>query len=165
VSGAPRDEGRTAVYEAEDAAFGGTSLDERRSFPDLVLVADELTTGAWWQSARGPRVRVVTARQGAASSSARTGRSGDGSVEVRLAAAQQNLAALAHELAHALAGVGHGHDATFRAALVDVCALVADREASAALERAYRALDVPAGRRRWPPPVRATGAGFVVLPR
>jgi hypothetical protein len=165
VSGAPGDEGRTAVYEAEAAAFGGTLLDEIRPLGELVRAAEEVTTGAWWRSAGGPAVCVVTARQGAASSSARVGPCGDRPVEVRLAAAHHDVATLAHELAHALAGIRHGHDATFRAAMVDVCALLADRRASGALERAYRALAVPAGRRHWPPPVRATGAGFVVVPR
>lgn len=164
MSGGLPDAGRTAVYEAEDAVFGGTFLDETRPLAELVREAAEVTTGEWWHSAGGPAVRVVAARRSATSSSART-RPDGGSVEVRLAGSQQDLATLAHELAHALAGIEHGHDATFRAALVDVCALVADGGASGALERAYRSLGVPAGRRRWPPPVRATGAGFVVVPR
>jgi hypothetical protein len=163
VSGGLPDAGRTAVYEAEDAVFGGTFLDEIRPLAELVRAAAEVTTGEWWSSAGGPPVRVVAARRGAASSSARA-RSAREHVEVRLAGAQQDLATLAHELAHALAGVQHGHDGTFRAALVDVSALLADGSVSRALEGAYRSLGVPAGQRRWPPPVRVTGAGFVVLP-
>ena len=76
---------------------------------------------------------------------------------MRIAPGQHTLGTLAHELAHALAGVTHGHDASFRAAHVDVCALLADRAAAASLVAAYAQIGLTVGRRRWPPPVRACG--------
>ena len=44
---------------------------------------------------------------------------------VALATGQRDVATLAHELAHALAGVAGGHDARFRAALVDIVVVLA----------------------------------------
>jgi len=156
------DEGRTAAYAAEDAAFGGTPLDDELPFGDLVAVARGVTTGAWWRAAGGPEVEERPARAGTTSSSAR-GR-GPGAVEVRLAAGQLTTTTVAHELAHALAGVAHGHDATFRRAHVDVCALLAGQGAGEALATAYAQLGAPAGDRTWPSPVRVIGDGFVVVP-
>jgi hypothetical protein len=83
---------------------------------------------------------------------------------VRLAAGQRTSGTLTHELAHALAGVAAGHDATFRAAHVDVVALVAGSEVSTDLARAYAAAGLAVGERRWPAPVRATGNGFAIIP-
>ena len=85
-------------------------------------------------------------------------------VLVRIADDQATMGTLAHELAHALAGVGHGHDATFRAAHVDVVAMVAGAGAGVALAAAYADLGVPAGVRQWSSPVRVTGPGFAVVP-
>jgi hypothetical protein len=155
------DVGRTAAYAAEDAAFGGTDLDAERAFDDLVGLADDVTGGPWWARCGGPVVRVEPAAAGAASSSARAA---DGGVLVRLAAGQRTSATLTHELAHALAGIGHGHDARFRAAHVDVAALVGSAAAGRALAAAYAAGGVPAGRRRWPSPVRVIGDGFAIIP-
>jgi hypothetical protein len=106
----------------------------------------------------------VAARRGAASSSARAAPWSSGPVEIRLADGQRTTATLAHELAHALAGVEAGHDATFRAAHVDVCALLAGGRAAAMLAAAYEVAGVAAGTRRWPTPVRVIGDGFVVVP-
>lgn len=155
------DHGRAAVYAAEDAAFGGTDLDDERSLADLVATGAALAAGAWWRDAGGPAVRVGQTVAGATSSCARS----DGAtVEVRIAPEQRTRSTLAHELAHALAGLAHGHDATFRAAHVDVCAILAGRDAAAALRVAYSHLDLVVGRRRWPAPVRAVGDGFAVVP-
>lgn len=159
---ATADVGRTAVYAAEDAALGGTDLDEERPLPDLVAIAAALTTGPWWREVGGPRVVVAAARPNARSSAARAG-SGR-VVRITLAGGQRTVATLAHELAHALAGVPHGHDATFRAAHVDVVALLAGSAAGEALAAAYGRLGVPAGRRSWAAPFRAVGDGFAVLP-
>jgi hypothetical protein len=157
------DDGRTAVYAAEDAAFGGTDAEDERSIGDLVAAAAALTGGEWWHAAGGPPVRVAAARAGTASSSARTAGQ-RAAVDVRLADAQRTLATLAHELGHALAGVDHGHDARFRAAHVDVCALLVGRDGARRLADAYGDLGVAPGRRPWPSPVRVTGEGFAVLP-
>jgi hypothetical protein len=149
------------VYAAEDQAFGGTDLDDPEHLDRLRAVAATLAVTEWWRSARGPTVAVEPARSDAGSSSAR--RQGD-KVLIRLAAAHQTRATLGHELAHALAGVHHGHDATFRAAHVDVLAMIAGATAATALTSAYAELGVPPGRRPWTPPVRAAGDGFVLLP-
>jgi hypothetical protein len=158
---APHDDGRTAAYAAEDAAFGGTEFDVDAALDELQAVAARLVAGAWWRSCGAPSTRVVAARAGTRSSSARAA---GGAVEVRLAADQLTPATLAHELAHALAGVGHGHDATFRAAHVDVVAMLAGGALGADLAAAYAGVGVPVGDRRWPSPVRVTGSGFAVVP-
>jgi hypothetical protein len=153
------DAGQTAVAAAEDRAFGGTPLDEpldRRFVDDRVAV---VTGGAWWQSC-GPAVLVSVPPSGTCSSSARSRRD---RVEIRLADPQLSLATIAHELAHGLAGVDHGHDANFRAAFVDVVTVLAGAEHAAALSEAFVAMGIGAGRRRWPPPYRAAGDGFVVV--
>jgi hypothetical protein len=153
------DVGREAAYAAEDRAFGGTDLDVVEPLDGLVAIAAALTDTDWWRSAAGPPVVLGPAR--AQSSSAR--RDG-GAVVIRLADAQRTRATLAHELAHALAGVDHGHDATFRAAHIDVVAMLAGAAAATTLAAAYTDLGVPARRRRWPRPERVRGDGFVVLP-
>ena len=158
------DVGRTAVYAAEEAAFGGTSLDDERTLAELVAVAAELTSGDWWTSADGPAVTVVPARAGARSSCARATGHPDAPVVVTMATGQLTLATLAHELAHALAGVARGHDATFRAAHEDVVALLGGASAARAITAAYAGLGVPPGARQWPAPVRMVGDGFAVLP-
>lgn len=161
---APSDDGRTAVYAAEDTAFGGTDAEDDRPLEDLAAAAAVLTAGEWWHAAGGPDVRVVAARQGAASSTARAAPIPRAVVDVHLADGQHTLATLAHELAHALAGVARGHDAVFRAAHVDLSALLVSRTAAVALAHAYREIGVPAASRSWPSPVRVTGDGFVVIP-
>ncbi len=71
---------------------------------------------------------------------------------------------IAHELAHLLAGVDHGHDERFRAAHLDVVALLAGTRAASMLAEAYSAFGLSAGRRAWPAPQRASGDTFVILP-
>ena len=153
------DAGREAVYAAEEVAFGGTDLDDVMSLDDLCAIGSAITVSDWWRSARGPTVAIGPTRAG--SSSAR--RHGD-DVVIRLAADHQTRGTLGHELAHALAGIDHGHDATFRAAHIDVVSMIAGAAAASALTSAYLELGVPPSRRPWPPPVRAAGDGFVVLP-
>ena len=157
------DSGRAAVHAAEEVAFGGTDVEDERPLAELVAVAATVTAGGWWRRAGGPPVHLAAGRANSASSCARAATAG-GPVDVRLAAGQHTQATIAHELAHALAGVGHGHDATFRAAHIDVCAVVAGGRASAHLAAAYRAFGLPLARRGWPTPVRVAGDGFLVVP-
>ena len=154
------DIGRTALAEAEAAAFGGTDLDVEREIDDLARRAAVVTGGSWWRTAGGPRVTVSAARSSARSSRARDER---GAVAVALAAGQRDVATLAHELAHALAGVAHGHDARFRAALVDVMVVLAGPGPAAHLADALARFDLAVAVRSWPPPARAEGEGFVLL--
>ena len=154
------DRGRAAVYAAEDAAFGGTDLDAQLTSGRLVALARTVTAGEWWQACGAPTVEVVPARASAASSTA-SSTATPGHVVVRVAGAQHTASTVAHELAHALAGVANGHDARFRAAHVDVVAVLGGVELAADLRRAYAVFGVPAGERSWPAPVRARGDGFV----
>ncbi|MCU0259381.1 MAG: hypothetical protein MUE78_00030 [Ilumatobacteraceae bacterium] len=136
------------MYAAERAAFEGTSLETVVDLASLRRSADQLTASPWWP--RGP-IPVRAARSDAGSSSARVGPAG---VEVRLAAPQQTVATLAHELAHVLAGVEHGHDAVFRRAHVDVVGALVGDEPAQWLAEAYEAFGLVVGARSWtqPPP-------------
>jgi hypothetical protein len=155
------DRGREAVYAAEDAAFGGTSCADERPLGDLQARARVLVDGDWWRRAGAPSVTVVAARGSARSSSARGG--GTDAV-IRLATGQLDEVTLAHELAHALAGIGHGHDHQFRAAHVDVVTALAGSAAAGMLAEAYAAYDLRVGVRTWPPPLGAAGESFVIVP-
>lgn len=160
------DRGREAVYAAEESAVAGTDLDEPRPLGELCRVAAAVVSGDWWRAAGGPVVTVGAARTGTTSSRtvAAVGARDGVPVVVRLAPGQWSVATVAHELAHALAGVEHGHDGRFRAAHVDLVAMVGGAGPAAALTASYADHRVPAGPRAWPPPVRATGTGFVIVP-
>ena len=84
-------------------------------------------------------------------------------VEIQLTDGQLSVATVAHELAHALAGLEHGHDDAFRAAYVDVASALAGVAPAAALAEAFAAMGIAAGDRRWPSPHRVAGDGFVVV--
>jgi hypothetical protein len=155
------DRGREAVYAAEEAAFGGTDLDDPRPLAELRARAMTVVGGDWWAAAGGPPVDVVAARVDARSSTAR-GR-GRGAV-IRLAEAQFDTATVAHELAHVLAGIDRGHDERFRAAHVDVVAVLSGSRAAASLAGSYRTFGLTIGPRPWPPPVRGVGGSFVIVP-
>ena len=157
------DRGREAVYAAEEAAFGGTDLDRPVPFDDLTALTAGVVASDWWVACGAPPVEVVGA-PGASSSSARGGTGPGPGVLIRLAPPQWTAGTVAHELGHALAGVAHGHDGCFRAAHVDVVAMIAGAGLAAVLAGAYIAHDVPPGDRSWPPPERARGHGFVVVP-
>jgi hypothetical protein len=154
------DSGLAAVAAAEEMAFGGTRLDVRLDRVVVERAFADVVGGPWWQSC-GPPVSWSRPRRDAHSSSTRDSPAG---IEVRLVDEQLTLATVAHELAHALAGVDCGHGVTFRAAYVDVVAVVAGAEPARALAEALAALDVAAGGRAWPAPYRAAGDGFVVTP-
>ena len=114
------DAGRTAVLAAEEIAFGGTTLD----LPVDRVTADrtiaEITAGPWWRSC-GVVVAVQRPRHGTRSSSARHR---PDHVEIQLSDEQLTRATVAHELAHALATVARRHDEVFRAAYLDVVAVI-----------------------------------------
>ena len=57
-----RDGERTAVGEAEEAAFGGTEAETEQPWAVLVDRAHAVTTGGWWSAVGGPPVtdRPVT---------------------------------------------------------------------------------------------------------
>ena len=147
-----------AVYAAEDAAFGGTDFDDELDSRRLDQLVARIIGGDWWRSCGVPDVELRRARSGSNTSSARS--PAGGCVVIRLA--RTSSSTVSHELAHALAGVTCGHSATFRAAHVDVVTVLADAVVAARLEQAYDDHGVPIGPRRWPPPIRVSGPGFVM---
>ena len=152
-----RDGSRAQVYAAEAVAFEGTDLELVVGIEVCAGVADLVTSSAWWS---GPSVEVRAARSDARSSTAGAIGTRVRSVVIRLAAAQCTVATIAHELAHALAGIEHRHDEIFRRAYLDVV-LVATNLTSQSRRRglhrdqlveAFVAFDLDAGNRTWPAP-------------
>jgi hypothetical protein len=152
------DIGRAAVAAVEEAAFGGTTLDDVLGREVLEQFLEGVAAGPWWGRC-GPAIAVSSPRAGSRSSSARE--CGNG-VEIRFTDEQLTLATVAHELAHALVGVDRGHDPMFRAAHVDVTAVLAGTDVASALAESYSAFDLTVADRTWPAPFRAAGRGFVI---
>ncbi|MGA1594900.1 MAG: hypothetical protein ACO371_09710, partial [Ilumatobacteraceae bacterium] len=73
------DADRSQVYAAEEAAFGGTTLDSITRFEHLERLALQAMSLPWWP---GPVVPIVAARADARSSCAR---SPTDAIEIRLA--------------------------------------------------------------------------------
>ena len=166
------DEGRAAVYACEIAAFDGTDLEELRPHDSIAALIERVVSAPWWA---GPRVRVEAARRGTGSSgthgpiSTQT-RAGDTPVTIRLAASQATIATAAHELAHALAGVGHGHDALYRRAYLDVITVitnldVGDRRGDLHAEHLaaeFAAAGLPVAARGWTSPGDSSGRAIAL---
>lgn len=158
------DTDRAAVYAAELAAFDGTDLEVVVGVERLVAVADRLTAGEWWP---GPMVVVRSARSDARSSTTRCASSG---TTIRLAESQATVATAAHELAHALVGAGAGHDGRFRAAYLDVVAMLTNLDPTERrgtlhvdqLRTAFIAGGLAVSDRGWPAPP-PTIAGPIAL--
>ncbi len=157
-----RDHDRAAVYAAEEAAFAGTDLEVATSLAALRNCAATVSAGGWWP---GPPVEVRAARSDSRTS---TTRCSSDAATIRIAGEQATAATLAHELAHALAGSGRGHDALFRVAYLDTVAAVTnvdptDRRHGLHVEQlaaAFAAAGLPVAERRWPPP---TGGDPIAL--
>lgn len=154
------DRGRAAVAAVEEAAFGGTHADEALDRDVLHDLIADVVNGPWWQDC-GPAVTVTAPRRSTLSSTARS--RGTEPVEIRLAEGQLTTATVAHELAHALAGVPDGHGELFRAAHIDVCALLCGAESAGALALAYPAFGLAVAARTWPAPWRADGDTFRIV--
>jgi hypothetical protein len=152
------DRGRAAVAAVEEAAFGGTDADVAVDREVLHARIADVVAGPWWRAC-GPPVIVVTPRRSTRSSTARSC-IGEEPVEIRLAETQLTTSTVAHELAHALAGVAHGHGETFRAAHVDVAAVLCGTAVAERLADTYAAFELAVGTRGWPPPWRADGESF-----
>ena len=157
------DHDRSAVYAAELAAFDGTDLESRQEFARIAELVGALTAGSWWC---GPTVDLRRARRDALSSTTRCPVAGPDPLIIRLADGQLTVATAAHELAHALAGVDRGHDATFRIAYLDVIEVITnvdplDRRHDlhvVQLASAFEAARLDVGARRWPaPPASVVG--------
>lgn len=154
------DRGNAAVAAVEDAAFGGTDVDASIDRHVLHGRIAEVVDGPWWRTC-GPAVTVSAPRRSARSSTARSRTTVD--VEIRLADGQLTLATVAHELAHALAGIADGHAERFRAAHVDVVSLLCGASIGETLATTYRAFDLTVGQRRWPTPWRLDGESFRII--
>lgn len=163
------DRERTAVYAAELAAFDGTDLEREVEFDTVAAAIRAVVETRWWP---GGDVVVQRARTTATSSSTRcvVADTSLRDVRIRLARGQWTVATAAHELAHVLAGPTRGHDATFRAAYLDVVAVITNVDASSRrrdlhveqLRRAFQAAGLAVGARTWPPPP-ADVAGAIAL--
>ena len=151
------DSDRTALYEAEAAAFIGTDLETVIGVAAVISLIEEVVSTQWWP---GPPVVGRPARSDALSSSARI-RCGVDGVTIRVAAGQATRATVAHELAHALAGVSSGHDPIFRKAYLDVVTVLTNVDSrdrrrqlhGDQLRSAFAAFELAVGERRWPPPI------------
>lgn len=148
------------MLAAEEAAFGGTGADAPLPWSELVTRGRAMTAGPWWAAAMGPVVELRATRAHARTSSA-IDSTASGDVMIRISAEQRTVATLAHELAHALAGVASGHGERFRAAHVDVVTALAGDQLAAHLHAAYHGFGLVVGERSWPAPTVASGAGFV----
>lgn len=165
-----RDVDRAELYAAELAAFDGTDLEQQRPFDEIAaIIRAVVDTSGWWPG--GP-VDVRPGRSDARSSSTRCdagdGAGGGAAAVVRLAEAQCTVATAAHELAHAVAGTGRGHDPIFRRAYLDVVAVMTNLDTTdrrhdlhvGQLTDAFAAFDLPVGSRTWPAPPSSAGDAF-----
>ena len=159
------DRGRAAVAAVEEAVFGGTDADVPVDRDVLHARIADLVDGPWWRAC-GPPVAIATPRRSTRSSTARSTarhlQPHRSTVEIRLADGQLTETTVAHELAHALAGVDRGHDERFRAAHVDVTALLCGA-AARTLATTYRSFGLAVGDRAWPVPWRADGDTFRIV--
>jgi len=154
---------RAQVYAAELAAFDGTDLEDVVGVAVVSGAIDSVVGGAWWP---GRTVRVVAARSDARSSSTRCSLEEGSVAEIRIADPQATVATGAHELAHALAGVVHGHDGLYRRAHLDVVGVMTNLDRVSGrgdvhveqLRSAYRAAGLSVADRQWPEPSPPGGA-------
>lgn len=154
-----RDLHRQRVYDAEDAAFGGTTLDEPLAWAALVAVVHAVTHHPWWRDLGVPAPAVRPARDDAARSSA------DGGT-IRFARPGRTALTAAHELAHHLVAALVGphvepHGPQFRAAELRTVAIVGGDEARAVLDAEWARWGLPAAAWPWPEPPPGPGLALV----
>lgn len=157
------DRDRAQVYAAELAAFDGTDLEDVIGVETVAAAISVVVSGSWWP---GRRVTVREMRSDARSSATRCAVDGVDAADIGLAATQATVATGAHELAHALAGVEHGHDAMYRRAHLDVVLAMTNLDRATGrgilhvdqLIRAYAAAGLTVADRTWRPPPPAGGA-------
>jgi hypothetical protein len=93
------DRHRQAVYDVEDAAFGGTTYDEPMPFADAADLATAFCAAGWWAATGLPVPDLVATRIDSSRSYARC----DDDPSIHLSPAGCTVATIAHELAHVLA--------------------------------------------------------------
>jgi hypothetical protein len=135
---AVRDRDRQAVYDAEDAAFGGTTWDEAMPFDAAADLAGAFCASRWWAAFDLPAPAVVATRADSHTSYARW----EGEPTIHLSPAGCTVATLAHELAHLVAqrAAGDGepaHGPAFRRADVTLAAALMGGAAAARLASAF----------------------------
>ena len=157
-----------ALYAAELAAFDGTDLEVVQPFATIAAVLRTVVGSEWWP---GGSVDVRRARADAGSSTTRCTVSEAGKrATISLAAPQMTIATAAHELAHVLAGVACGHDASYRRAYLDTVQVMTnidpiDRRLGLhvdQLAQAFAAAGLAVGERSWPAPTEGTGSAFAL---
>lgn len=162
------DPDHSAVYAAELAAFDGTDLEEIQPFEMIQGALERVVSGPWWP---GGVVDVRQARSDASSSTTRCAVRTQGSAAtIRLSAPQMTLATAAHELAHALAGAGRGHDAVYRRAYLDVVRVITNLDTTdrrhdthvSQLADAFARAGLLVGERAWQAPPDAIGGAFAL---
>lgn len=157
---AGRDTDRQRVYDAEDAAFLDTAYAERLGERGCRWLVERFVATPWWAATGGPVPRLRAARADSARST--TVLRADGA-ELRIGPGMDQAHVLSHELAHLLATPDAGHGPQYRAAHLDVAAVLLGRHGADRLaERLTRwALDVPA--RQWPPPPDHGDGGLLAI--
>ncbi len=162
------DPDHTAVYAAELAAFDGTDLEAVRAFEFIAGVLRLVVDGPWWP---GGVVSVERSRADASASVTRCTVDSDGErAAIRLSQPQMTVATAAHELAHALAGSGRGHDAVYRRAYLDLIRVITNLDTTdrrhdihvSQLAEAFAAAGLKVGEREWPAPPDAIGSAIAL---
>jgi len=130
-----KDTDRQRVYDAETAAFEGTTFEEPIQFDALLSLAQLVRTSELWFVEAGGRSAVVekgrTTRRHSLADIAQ-GR-------VVLAAAQFTIATLAHELAHIAAGpTVPGHGSRFRALYIGILRSMGANDAAERLAHQFK---------------------------
>jgi len=137
------------VYDAEDAAFLETSYADRLGERGCRWLLDHLVATIWWGAAAGSSPVLRAARSDSARSSAVVAAD---RAEVRIGPGMDQAHVLSHELAHLLAPAGAGHGAAFRAAHLDVAAVLLGTHGAARLAERYARAGLQVAARTWPAP-------------
>ena len=151
------DRERSEVYAAEIAAFAGTDLEDVVGVDVVDAAIRAVVVTSWWPAGE---VSVRAMRSDAHSSATRCAVDEGSVADVGIARPQATIATAAHELAHVLAGVTHGHDPIFRRAHLDVVDAMTNPDRVRGrgpmhreqLSDAYAHAGLAVGERRWPAP-------------
>lgn len=134
------DRDRQAVYDAEESAFGGTTMDELLAWTEVEVLVAAVTSDPWWIGLGVIPPLLVRTRDDARTSCA------DGS-EIRICPAGRTGVTVGHELSHHLTGrltwpapptaeVAHG--ARFRATALRVAMVIGGAPAADQLATSWR---------------------------
>jgi hypothetical protein len=157
---AERDRDRQRVYDAEDAAFVDTTYAERLGASGCRWLLERMVATPWWASCARPAPVLRAAR---ADSTRSTTVVGAGRAEVRIGPGMDQAHVLSHEAAHLLAGSDATHGPVFRAAHLDVAAVVLGRHGADRLSERYTRFGLRVHGRRWPPPPECGEGGLLAV--